>query len=58
MNCYEQSENEMKKTIPFAEPSKIIKYIGIHLTQKSAKSIFQKTNKMSLKKKIKEDLNT
>lgn len=50
MNCNEQSENEMKKTIPFAEPSTRIKYIGIHLTPKSAKSIFQKSNKMSLKK--------
>jgi hypothetical protein len=50
----EQTEKEIKKTIPFIIASRSIKYLEINL-MKEVKDIYNKNHK-SLKKKIKEDI--
>ena len=51
----EQTEGEIKKTIPFTIASKIIKYQGINLT-KDVKDLYSENYK-TLKKEIEEDTN-
>ena len=44
----ELAEREIKKTIPFTIKTKIIKYLGIHLT-KEVKDLYTKNHKTLLK---------
>jgi hypothetical protein len=50
----QQTEKEIRKTIPFTIASKIIKYLGINLT-KETKHIFNENYK-PLKREIEEDI--
>jgi ribosomal protein S13 len=50
----EQTEKEIRETIPFTVASKIIKYLGINLT-KETKDLFNENYK-PLKTEIEEDI--
>ena len=52
----EQSEEEIKKTIPFTIASKRMKYLGINLTNE-AKDVYTENYKMLLKKLRKTQIN-